>query len=328
MRQSTIKSRKVVFLVYDEVNALDFVGPAQALSSANERLNTPRYRLSYASMDGLAKEASNGLKVSVDEQLRSVDQFDDLLIPGGKGIERLTLDGGLVKILRDSNSQNQSKRILTVCSGSLMLAEAGLLDGLVATCHWSREEYARNKYPKVDWDFDQIVVRQGSFWISGGVTSGIDMALDLISEDLGAFAAATVSHDLVFFRRHIGGQKQFASDFLTYEKSDAMVSEIASAVITDPSGDWRLTEMAKICKTSARTVTRRFQASLDIAPAQFVERCRAYRARELLQEGLPVKQVARMSGFGDAQRLRRAFGRQFGVGLSAYASQFLAASDD
>jgi transcriptional regulator GlxA family with amidase domain len=306
-------------LLFDGVNMLDISGPVQAFKTA--RLNGRRkYRMRYVSPDGNPVQTCCGMTLVADGALDAVSAAD-LLIPGGQGVDDLVENRTVKKAIQQRASREGEARLISVCSGALVLASAGVLDGHAATTHWSRSPDTQ-KYDKVHWDLDRICVSNGRIFTSAGVATGIDLALDIIRRDCGAASALAVARELVVQLRRTGGQSQYAIHLAGQFTRDDNLTKLIEQIVTLPHLDWTLESMADTAGMNARTLSRHFKRSLNETPAQFVERTRVDHARGLLAENMPSKQVAVDSGFGDLQRMRRAFQRRFGVGVSEYISVF------
>jgi transcriptional regulator GlxA family with amidase domain len=203
----------------------------------------------------------------------------------------------------------------------MLLAQAGVLDGIAATTHWAREEQTKN-YPDVAWDLDRISISHGKVFTSAGVTTGIDLALAIIQADCGPSAALAVARELIVQLRRTGGQSQYAFHLAGQFTGDGTLAQLIEQIVARPNLDWTLEAMADAAGMNTRTLTRRFKRDLEETPAQFVEKVRVDHARSLLQEEMPLKRVAAESGFGDLQRMRRAFRRRFGVQVGEYKAMF------
>ena len=311
-------ARNIDVLLFDNINLLDAAGPVQAFEAANTDSRI-RYQTRYVSLDGAPVRAGCGLRLVADARLSAAAGGADLLIPGGAGVDALTTNTGLLEIIR--KRAGTEGRLISVCSGALVLAAAGVLDGLKATTHWSREEDTRH-YPGVFWDLDRINITQGKVFTSAGVTTGIDLALSIIQADCGPKVALSVARELVVQLRRTGGQSQYAFHLAGQFAKGETLTELIEKVVAAPHLDWSLDALADAAGMNARTLTRRFKRDTGETPAQFVEKVRVDHARGLLSGKLPLKQVAVDCGFGDLQRLRRAFQRQFGVQLSDYRNMF------
>ena len=203
-----------------------------------------------------------------------------------------------------------ARRVASVCSGTYVLAEAGLLDGKRATTHWSRTRDIQKRYPAIRLEPDRIFVQDGMIWSSAGITAGIDLSLALIGADEGEVIARRVAQQLVVYYQRPGGQSQFSALIdLKAQRFDALLAW-ARENLAEPLTVEQLAEKAAM---SPRNFARLFAAETGVTPAKAVERLRVEAARALLDsQPLQVEDVALETGFGDAERMRRAFIRAFG----------------
>lgn len=310
--------RKIDVLVFDDLNLLDVAGPVQAFEAANIS-REHAYDIRFVSLNGGAVRASCGLSLSPGAGFAAAGIGNDLLIPGGAGVDKQIEDEELLDLVRQYS--DGPGRIISVCSGAMILAAAGVLNGRRATTHWARLEQTRD-FPQVAWDLDKISIAHGDVFTSAGVTTGIDLALALIQADCGPSVALAVARELIVQLRRTGGQSQYAFHLVGQFSGDDTLAQLIERVVLQPHLDWTLETMSEVSGVHPRTLTRRFKRVVEETPAHFVERVRVEHARNLLQGDTPLKRIASESGFGDLQRMRRAFQRRFGVQLSEYRNMF------
>lgn len=313
-------NRSIDVLVFEDVNLLDVAGPVQAFKAANMQ-GSMQYHMRFVSPDGKPVKACCGLTLTPDAPLGAGPQSDDILIPGGIGVDAMLHDDVLREILQNRAAHAGDGRLISICSGALLLAHAGVLDGCAATTHWSRATHIRD-YPDVLWDLDRISTSQGRIFTSAGVTTGIDLALAIIRADCGQATALALARELVVQLRRTGGQSQYAIHLAGQFTDNNRLTQLIEQVVSNPQHDWSLDALSDAAAMNPRTMSRHFKRELNETPAQFVERVRVDHARGLLHENVALKQVAINSGFGDLQRMRRAFQRRFGVHVSDYLSTF------
>ncbi|MCP5083645.1 MAG: helix-turn-helix domain-containing protein [Alphaproteobacteria bacterium] len=315
--------RAIDVFVFHNVNLVDVAGPVQAFDDAWID-GHHAYTLRYLSVNGKPVRASCGLTLAVDASLANRTPDADLLVPGGSGIDPL-LDNEVVLATIRAQAQAQragGPRLISVCSGALLLASAGVLNGRPATTHWSRGKQVQELFPQVHWELDTIFTQSGNIYTSAGVSTGMDLALSIIQQDCGNPAALAVAQELVVYRRRGGGQSQYSNLLQAQFSLEAPLVRLAETVADNPTGNWSLENLAAEANMSNRTLSRKFSTSLGVSPVQFVELTRLETARALLSEGVPKKQVAARSGFGDLQRMRRSFQRHLGVSASEYLQRF------
>ena len=322
------RRRLVAFVAYDGVQPLDIVGPHEVFAAANAVLDAqdradPRYDLRVVAAQAGAVVGESGLRLDAPASLRSLDRaaIDTLVIPGGTGSRRAAADRRLTGWVARASAR--SRRTVSVCSGTFIVAAAGLTDGRRVTTHWARAGQLAARHPDTVVDADPIYVRDGDLWTSAGVTAGIDLALALVEDDVGADVAQTVARWLVVFLRRPGGQTQFAAPVWTEPVERAPVRAAQDLIHADPGADLAVPALARHAGLSARHFTRLFHAEVGEAPARYVERIRVDAARRLLEtERAGVAAVAARCGFGTAETMRRAFLRQLGVPPDHYRRHF------
>ncbi|WP_299694223.1 helix-turn-helix domain-containing protein [uncultured Tateyamaria sp.] len=320
--------RAVLFVVYPDIVLLDLSGPLQVFTHARAPgVRSAPYRTHVASRAGGAVPTNTILHVDSDplaawltpERAASVHT---LVIVGGDGVFDAMADPVMVEQV--ARLVRQAARVCSVCSGALLLAATGVLDGRRAVTHWEDCDALATRFPKVAVEMDPIFVKDGHVWTSAGITAGIDMALAIVREDLGPQAAIDMARSLVTPVIRSGGQSQFSAD-LTKQLSD-IGGQFAPlhAWLTDNMAQ-RITVdmMAEVCAMSARTFARKYAMTMGVPPARALELMRVDAARDLLgTTGLSMKAIALRTGFGDQERMRRAFHRHLKTAPSTYREQF------
>lgn len=326
-------SRAVACLLYPGVMSLDVVGPMQVFGSANaERTGhglPPAYTLHLLAEAPGPVPTSAGFALVADGAWGTLDaaDFDTVLVAGGDGVIAQLSNAGLCEWLR--HAEPRVRRLGSVCSGALLLAQAGLLDGRRATTHWSRLDRLRQSHPKVlvEHDclhtYDAASPHDSHVFTSAGVTAGIDLALALVEADLGRPLALAVARRLVMFMRRPGGQAQF-SPLLAPETLHApRLAALLEWIPTQLGGDLSLDALAERACMPTRTLSRVFQRELGMTPARYVERVRVEAASTLLaQAQASISTVARLCGFEHPENLRRSFHKHRAVSPQAYAQRF------
>jgi transcriptional regulator GlxA family with amidase domain len=326
--------KTIACLLYPNVMSLDVTGPLQVFASANverQRQGLPAfYRLVVLGQQAGAIATSAGFQLVAEQAWREIDaaRIDTLLIPGGLGEQAQCQNQELLTWLRAA--EPLVRRLGSVCSGALILAAAGLLDGRRATTHWADADNLRQDYPDVEvlanclHTYDpQDLHGNGHVFTSAGVTAGIDLALALVEADLGRVTALAVARRLVMFLRRPGGQAQFSA-LLTPEPS--RVPRLAALLEWIPahlSDDLSLEALAAQAHMTPRTLSRVFVQELGMGPGRYVERIRLEAARNLLQDAqASISTVARLTGFGHPENLRRTFHKHLSVSPQEYAERF------
>ncbi|GAB2845700.1 DJ-1/PfpI family protein [Actinoallomurus bryophytorum] len=310
----------VVMVLLDEAQTLDVIGPLDVFAAAND--NGARYRLCTASPGGREVRTTSGVRLAPDLALESLSgPIDTLLVPGRTDWRAALRDTRLLNGI--AQLSQTPRRIASVCSGAFYLAAIGLLDGRRAATHWALVDDLAREFPKVKVDRDAIFVRDGNVATSAGVTAGIDLALSLVEEDFGPAVARATAKYLVVFMARPGGQSQFSVRMDSPPPRNPVVRTILDAVTADPGGDHTRDTLAARAGVSVRHLTRLFRTELGTTATRFVARTRVEAATGLLEAGTDTLEVvARRSGFGSEETMRRAFKRELGIAPSAYRARY------
>lgn len=300
--------RTVGFLAFPDFHILDLTGPLAVFENPVGERMTPRYRLHLLSTRGGLVASSCGLQI-MTEPFTEPD-FDTLVVVGGPGTLDAMADEALLTFIRAAAAV--ARRVVSICSGSAILAAAGLLDGKRVTTHWAFAAELQRRYPRVQVQADRIFIQQGSIWTSAGVTAGIDLALELLAEDFGPEASKARARELVVYHRRLGGQSQF-STLLELDPPSERIREALSFAREHLHEPLNVERLAQVTCLSPRQFARTFLAQTGQTPAKVIERLRAEAARARIESSSEsMQEVANAVGFVDAERMRRAFIRVFG----------------
>ncbi|QGG96156.1 GlxA family transcriptional regulator [Actinomarinicola tropica] len=311
----------VTFVVYDDFQSLDPTGPLEVLHGAGRAVGGGAYRIRVLGPDGATVRSSSGLRFEVDGSLHDpVEEVGTLVVVGGDGCNAAAADPHVVTAV--DRLAARATRITSVCSGALVLAATGRLDGRRATTHWARCAELAHGHPAVEVDPDAIFVRDGDLWTSAGVTAGMDLALALVTEDHGAEVAHTVASWLVMFVQRAGGQSQFSPQLVPASRTEPL-RDLLAWIADHPDADLSVTALARRAAMSERHLTRLFARELGTTPAAYVESVRIDAARRLLETtDLTVAAVAARVGFRSDAVLHRAFGRTVRTTPATYRRHF------
>jgi len=332
--------RTVLMVLFDQVQSLDVTGPLEVFTGANtwqaSRGGAPAYDIRTASLGGRAVRTSSGLRLTPDGDLRDPrapgpgqpgrgqpgqgqPSPDLLIVPGGEGSRRP--DPELTTWLRAHG--RQAGRLVSVCTGAFLLAEAGLLTGRRVTTHWAYCGALATRYPEVTVEPDPIFVRDGNLATSAGVTAGIDLALALVEDDLGREAALDIARHLVVFLRRPGNQAQFSAQLAGQLASREPLRDVQRWIADHPAADLSVETLARAASLSPRQFARAFAAEVGMSPGRYVDQVRLEAARRRLEDTADgVEQTARSCGYGTPEAMRRAFVRALGVGPGEYRRRF------
>ena len=295
----------VGLVVYPNFQALGL-----AVASVFEYTNLFRgenaYQFRLVSEDGGPVMTSQSFSVNT-ERLRD-SAYDTLIVAGDN--ECHLPPASLLEYLRDA--PGRSRRVAAICTGSVVLAAAGLLEGKHATTHWFHAQQFKKQYPNVLLNEDRIFVVDGQIWTSAGMTAGVDLALAIVEKDFGLETARMVARKLVVYQRRGGGQSQFSALLELDAKSDRVQTALAHAR-EHLASDLSVENLAEVARLSPRQFSRVFREETGQSPAKAIERLRVEAARLMMETTRhPIEVIARQSGFGDRERMRQAFLRAFG----------------
>ncbi|WP_328535688.1 GlxA family transcriptional regulator [Streptomyces sp. NBC_00344] len=310
--------RSVLVVLFDDLQSLDVSGPVEVFSGAG-RLRGDTYRIRTASLDGAPVRTSSGLTLVPDCALADAVTPHTLLVPGGPGTRRP--DPLLIEWLR--LYAPPATRIVSVCTGALLLAAAGLLDGRRATTHWSVCGHMARTFPAVHVDPDPIFVRDGKFATSAGVTAGIDLALALVEEDCGRDTALAVARHLVVFLRRPGNQAQFSAQLAAQTARREPLRTIQQWITEHPGDDLSVESLAGRARLSPRHFARAFRSETGTTPGRYVEQVRLEHARRLLEDTTGgIEEISRACGYGTPEAMRRAFVKSLATAPAEYRRRF------
>lgn len=313
--------RSVHILGFDGVLLMDVAGPAQVFASTNKVLGWKAYDISIATEHGGDVETDTGLSLRANLSFATLVEPDVLVVPGGPGVDHCLDDPSLHHFLTEI--EPQTGRFVSICSGSLLTASAGLLNGKKATTHWERTELTNARFPAVDWHLDEIFTSDGKFHCSAGVTTGIDLALSLVEADQGRRVALGVAREMVVFMQRQGGQSQYSAPLKAQATSSKRFSDLYHRIEEDPTASWNVQRMAKTAGTTERTLHRDFIHEFSQPPSRFIEERRLAIARQYLEGSRKsIKEIASLSGFVTDQKMRRSFVKLLGILPTDYRDRF------
>jgi transcriptional regulator GlxA family with amidase domain len=331
LRPGKNPSRTIVFLAAPSSQILDVAGPFQIFVRAAELFvqeyparKTP-YNVRLASTTRRRSVATNcglvltGTETETFRTLRG--PIDTLLVAGGSGVEVAARDEELLVWLQ--KAAQRVRRIGSICTGAFLLASAGLLDGKRVATHWKWAAELANKFKHTTVDPDPIYIRDGNTYTTAGVTAGMDLALALVEEDLGAPTALKVAREMVLYLRRAGGQSQFSTALSLQASDRKQIAEIRAWTHDNLRLDLPVETLAAKAGMSPRNFARVFLKDTGTTPARFVEYLRVEAARRRLEESHDkLEKVATDCGFGSIQRLRRSFLRLLHVPPNDYRHRF------
>jgi transcriptional regulator GlxA family with amidase domain len=316
---------RIGFVGFDQITALDLVGPAEAFCSAvvKQRDGKERnvYEIFLLGLTGRPFISESGITFHPRTTLRSAPKLDTIVIPGGRGLRSTEVNRSVAQWLKARAAQ--TRRIVTVCTGIYGLAPTGLLDGKRVTTHWRFAADVAARFPKLKVDANALFLKAGRFYTSAGVTAGIDLALALIEEDFGPECALAVARELVVYLKRGGGQEQYSEPLQFQTKSIDRLGDTAIWITNNPREDLSIGALASRACLSQRHFVRRFKAAFRQPPGIFVQSRRLDEARRRLCGGkASIDAVADSVGFKSTDAFRRAFRERFRITPSKYQRSF------
>jgi transcriptional regulator GlxA family with amidase domain len=322
-------ARRIVFVAGPRTEILDLVGPLQVFARASDmycRANPGArsiYSVEVVSVGPThVLKANCGLGFTTDKTFRQVTgKIDTLLVAGGDAIEQNQISPNAVRWLKRTAAR--CRRVGSVCTGAMLLARAGLLDGRRATTHWNWCQTLIKHAPRADVDPDPIFVRDENVYTSAGVTAGMDLALALVEEDHGSKLALQVARNLVLYLRRPGGQSQFSAALSLQATDRKPLRELEAWVLDNLSEPITVSALAQRVAMSPRNFARVFTKEMKTTPAKFVERLRVEAARRRLEESPhSMETIASECGFGNVNSMRNVFQRTLKIPPGQYRRHF------
>src|SRR3954471_8827734 len=290
--------RLVVILASPGVQPLDVVGPAEVFSGAS-LMSDGAYTVEVVAAKPEPIAVRSGAYAIVPRRTTSASRgpIDTLIVAGGSGLRDVEGDEALIRWVKAA--AGRSRRVSSVCTGAFVLAKAGILAGRRATTHWASCDELQRRYPEVEVDATPIFVRDGDVWTSAGVTAGMDLALALVEDDIGAEIAREIARWLVVFLQRPGGHSQFSAHLAAAPAERRPLRELQAWMADNLDADLRVEALAERALMSPRNFARAFRRETGPPPPPYVEALRVEDARRRLERGAePIETVADRSGFG------------------------------
>ncbi|HKP93910.1 MAG TPA: helix-turn-helix domain-containing protein [Chthoniobacterales bacterium] len=322
--------RRIGLVGYEQANALDLAGPAEAFASALRDNGRAKLEPSYeVVVVGLTKRpfaTESGLIFTPATTLALAPKLDTIIVPGGAGLRRREVNRKIVPWVLER--AGTTRRVASVCTGIYGLAPTGLLDGREVTTHWRFAAGVARQFPTLKMKPNALFVKDGKFYTSAGVTAGIDLALAMIEEDFGSKVALAAAREMVVYLKRSGGQEQYSEPLKFQTDSSDRFAELVTWMTNNPTAAMSVDVLARRASLSPRQFFRRFKQHFGSSPATFVETLRLNEARRRLSAGEPsIDSVAESVGFNGADSFRRAFERRFRVTPSKYRRSFALSSE-
>jgi AraC family transcriptional activator FtrA len=315
----------VVALVYDGLCTFEFGIVAEVFGLDRPEMGGNWYRFVSCPVDDGPMRAHGGLIVEGTARVDMIDEADLIVIPGWRGADS-PVPEALCQRLRAAHGRGA--RLASICSGAFVLAATGLLDGAVATTHWRYADVLGHRFPAIQVDDAALYRVHNRIFTSAGSAAGIDLLIEIVRQDFGAFAANSVARRLVMPAHRTGGQAQFLERPVPVrEKTE--IAPLLDAVRGSLSSRWTISRMAAVCRMSHRTFLRRFVEATGFPPGEWLTLERVEAAKVLLREAnVSLDDVASTVGLGSAYGLRHHFRQRLGISPSSYRKRFMAERTD
>lgn len=321
-----MRSKNIHVISYPNISLLDLAGPIEVFLAANhvsDKLVNP-YALKAISLSG-SEDIFPGLSLSTEVLSESIVAPDILVIPGGPGIHDFCRNSQFLKFV---NYSKRAKCVVSVCTGVFALATLGRLEGKRVTTHWSAYDRLEAEFPNIIVERGPIFINDGDVWTSAGVTSGIDLALAIVEEDLGHSLALKVAQHLIMFLKRPGDQKQFSSPLMLQSKS-GIFSDLHAWVRANLNKKLSLSILADHVNMTERTFLRKYTSETGMTPRKMIVSLRLESACEqLTNTANPIKEIVQRSGFGSESNFSRQFEKAFGISPREYRIRFNSKSLD
>jgi transcriptional regulator GlxA family with amidase domain len=304
-----MREQPVYFVLLPGTLLVDLAGPADAVRVANRYQRDVRFVSAFVSP---TPSVSTSVGVSI---------ADLAPLPASLPPNAMVVVCGTVTDMSDPSARRTvatwlrrlarpSHRLVFICAGALVAAEAGLLDGRACTTHHEDCDELRQRAPKARVLDNRLYVADGNVYTSAGVTAGVDLMLALIAEIAGPTCAVAIARHMVVYARRTGADPQLSPWLEGRNHIHPGLHRAQDAIAANPAHAWTSTELASVANTSPRHLTRLFQSHAAMSPIDYVHRLRVALARELLTNStLDLERVAHRSGFGSSRQLRRVWNK-------------------
>ena len=308
------KLRQIALIAFDGFQILDITGPASVFSAANDALGKPYYQVVTVSAKGGLVSSHSGISIQSQSYKSSkLASIDTLLIAGGSanGLEALSRNEPFMKWFKQT--VQRTRRYGSVCTGAFVLGHLGLLKNKKVATHWGSCEKLATLYPEAEVDANALFVNQGKLWTSAGVTTGIDMSLEMVAQDLGTEIANIIAKRLVLYIKRPGYQSQFSPLLKAQANAEPQFLKLIEWLRGHLDQNIDIPRMAEQVAMSERTFYRKFTQCFGETPRDYVEKLRLDNVRNLLPSKASLKQVALLNGYSTTAHLTKAFERKFGM---------------
>ncbi|WP_223609477.1 GlxA family transcriptional regulator [Chryseobacterium sp. OSA05B] len=325
--ENNSETKNIVLLVLPQVQLLDIAGPCDVFTSANRFMVNEQpysgYRIHLLS--GTSEKilySGSGMPIMCSHTIYDIDFPVDTLLVGGTDLAVLNdLNTDIYTFLQKLTPK--VRRMGSVCTGAFVLAKAGLLQGKQVTTHWKFADILQKSYPELEVNVNPFFIRDQQIYTSGGVTSGMDLALALLEEDFGKATASEVARHLVLHLHRPGIQPQFGNALPDYDMMSPFIKEVRDLLKHKLGEHISVEDMAEAVNMSVRNFSRVFVKESGLTPGRFLEKMRLDQAKNMLEfTDLSIEMIADKCGFGSSVSLRRLFLKHISLSPSQYRKAF------
>lgn len=318
-------SHRIHIIIYPGFKSLEAVGALTVFDYANAQLKNkgarPLYDIHLIAPEQGPVQSDSLIRLDA-QALRDGGLPHTALVVGARDIGPAVHQN---RVIVDwcRHAAGRIERLVGVCSGAFFLAQAGILDGLDATTHWSVASRLSTEFPAINVNADAIFIQNGRIWTCAGVSAAIDLSLALVEQDLGQDLALSIARELVVYLKRPGGQSQFSQHLDSQMTPHAGIRRLQLWILQNLDQELSLEALAGQANMSGRNLRRVFQRQTGRSPSEFIEQARLERARRLLADGdNALKRIAAQCGFSSEDHMRRVFQRHLGVTPKAYREQY------
>lgn len=321
MPDFTTQGPLVAVIAYDGLCTFEFGVAYEVFGLPRPEMGPSWYRYSVAGIEAGPLRAAGGLTVAADGCIETLQAADLIVVPGWRAIDAAA-PPPLIEALKQA--VGRGARVMSLCSGITVLAQAGLLAGLKATTHWRYADSIQRRFPDINLDPSVLYVDNGQVLTAAGSAAGIDLCLHVVRRDFGTEAANSVARRLVVPPHREGGQAQFIAAPVPRDFERERLGPLFDWMRENLGAELTLTELAARAGMSLRNFQRRFEALTGVPPGAWIAAARLREAQRLLEADVcnGLDDVAQAAGFGTAANLRHHFRTRLGISPAAYRRQF------
>ncbi|MEL7551414.1 transcriptional regulator FtrA [Pseudomonas protegens] len=310
----------VVVVAYNGLCTFEFATAVEVFGLDRPEMGENWYRFAVAAVDEGPLRGTAGIRFLADGDCDLIKQAGTVIIPGWRGVDA-PVPQHLVEALQVAHSRGA--RIMSICSGVMVMAATGLLRNRKVTLHWKQARYLAQRYPDVDVQPDVIYVDDGDVLSSTGGAGGIDLCLHLIRRDFGTKAANMVARRMVVPPHRDGGQAQFIEHAIPELREGSKLASLINEMRTNLTKAYSIEEMARFMSMSRSTFLRRFEATMGATPARWLNFERLAKSVEYLENtATSIEEIARLTGFSSTSALRQQFQKRYSLSPKAYRKMF------